>query len=270
VFRARPDTVLLHLGHPVFHHALSTLARLRFPGAARNQRENMASRWSVRAGEVPAGADALILLTVEELAVNELREPFHHWVRTYQIPIRNSDLGGPLPYIEPATDQPGASLMDTSSVELARRLWVDVAADLQSFVRARAVVLTDALTKRLGSVGRDAIKEEREHFRIRFKEVERAMSENTVAKLERERDQLVGALRQLTLIDIDRSAQQDRLRDLDAELQRRSSHFTDLLARLKAEQQRVLDVVLPKRYQLRQSAQVFPVAVEIRLPGATR
>jgi hypothetical protein len=28
--------------------------------------------------------------------------------------------------------------------------------------------------------------------------------------------------------------------------------------------------MLPKRYQLRQSAQVFPVAVEIRLPGTSR
>ena len=50
VFRAKPDTVLLHLGHPVFHHALSTLARLRFPGSGRKQRDHAASRWTVRAG----------------------------------------------------------------------------------------------------------------------------------------------------------------------------------------------------------------------------
>jgi hypothetical protein len=94
--------------------------------------------------------------------------------------------------------------------------------------------------------------------------VERAMSENTIAKLEKERDHLIADLRQLTLIDVDRRVQEDRLRDLEAELQRRSSHFKELLARLKAEQDRVLSLVLPKRYQLRQSAQVFPVAVEIR------
>jgi len=106
-------------------------------------------------------------------------------------------------------------------------------------------------------VGRDAIRTEQERFRLRLKEVERAMSENTISKLEKERDRLVADMRQLTLIDIDRRVQEDRLRDLEAELERRSNHFHELLARLKSEQDRLLSLVLPKRYQLRQSAQVF-------------
>lgn len=77
-------------------------------------------------------------------------------------------------------------------------------------------------------------------------------------------------MRQLSLIDMARREQEDRLRDLDAELQRRSSHFHELLDRLKTEQDRTLNSVLPKRYQLRQAAQVFPVAVEIRLPEGGR
>ena len=96
------------------------------------------------------------------------------------------------------------------------------------------------------------------------------MSENTVVKLQRERDDLIADMRQLSLIDIDRRAQEDRLRDLEAELQRRSFHFKDLLDQLKADQERVITNVLPMRYQLRQSAQVFPVAIEIRLPEGAR
>src|ERR1039458_2720209 len=88
VFRAKPDTVLLHLGHPVFHHALSTLARLRFPGSGRKQHYPTASGWPSRPGDVPKDVDPLFLLTVKDLAINELREPFHHWTRTYQIPVR--------------------------------------------------------------------------------------------------------------------------------------------------------------------------------------
>jgi len=33
VFRQSPDTVLLHLGHPMLRHAWASFARLRFPGA---------------------------------------------------------------------------------------------------------------------------------------------------------------------------------------------------------------------------------------------
>jgi hypothetical protein len=270
VFRAKPDTVLLHLGHPVFHHALSTLARLRFPGSGRKHHDHTASRWTVRTGNVPTDVDALILLTVEELAINELREPFHHWTRTYQIPVRQGDLGDPLPYQEPSADRAGTLVSDAALVEGARHIWEDAEQDLRTFVQSRAASLTEALKKRLEEVGRDAIKGEQERFRLRLKEVERAMSENTIAKLEKERDLLIADMRQLSLIDIDRRAQEDRLRDLETELQRRSSHFNDLLTRLKVEQDRVLSLVLPKRYQLRQSAQVFPVAVEIRLPGSAR
>ena len=259
-----------YLRHPVFHHALSTLARLRFPGSGRKQRDHTASRWAVRAGEVPKDADALILLTVEELAINELREPFHHWTRTYQIPVRQGDLGDPLPYQEPTPDRAGKGDTDAVLVEGARHIWEDAEPDLRAFVQSRAASLTEALKRRLDDVGRDALKSEQERFRLRLKEVERAMSENTIAKLEKERDQLIADMRQLTLIDIDRRAQEDRLRDLEAELQRRSSHFQELLTRLRAEQDRVLSLVLPKRYQLRQSAQVFPVAVEILLPEVAR
>jgi hypothetical protein len=207
---------------------------------------------------------------VEELAINELREPFHHWTRTYQIPVRQGDLGAPLAYQEPSTDQAGTLVSDTALIEGARHIWEDAEPDLRTFVQSRAASLTDALKKRLEDVGEDAIKGEQERFRLRLKEVQRAMSENTIAKLEKERARLIEDMRQLSLIDIDRRVQEDRLRDLEAELQRRSSHFNELLARLKAEQDRVLSLVLPKRYQLRQSAQVFPVAVEIRLPGSAR
>lgn len=266
VFRPKPDTTLLHLGHPVFHYALSTLARLRFPGAGSRAGEHKASRWIVRTGAVPAGADALVLLTVEELAINELREPFHHWTRTYRIPISGGELGSPLPYEPPAND----GTQNAGGVIAARQLWEDLEPELRQFVQDRATELTEALRDRMKETGKAAIEEEKDRFRQRLKEVERAMSENTVIKLQRERDDLVADMRQLSLIDIDRRAQEDRLRDLEAELQRRSFHFKDLLDQLKADQERVVTNVLPMRYQLRQSAQVFPVAIEIRLPEAAK
>lgn len=266
VFRSKPDTTLLHLGHPLFHYALSTLARLRFPGAGSRAGEHKASRWIVRSGAVPAGADALVFLTVEELAINELREPFHHWTRTYRIPVVNGDLGSPLPYEPPASD----GVENADGVVAARQLWDDIEPNLRGFVQDRATELTEALRNRMKETGKAAVVEEQNRFRQRLKEVERAMSENTVVKLQRERDDLIADMQQLSLIDIDRRAQEDRLRDLEAELQRRSFHFKDLLDRLKADQERVVTKVLPMRYQLRQSAQVFPVAIEIRLPEATK
>jgi superfamily II DNA or RNA helicase len=266
VFRPKLDTALLHLGHPVFHYALATLARLRFPGAGSRASDYKASRWIVRTGPVPVGADALILLTVEELAINELREPFHHWTRTYKIPVIAGELGSPLPYEPPTAD----GVKNTADIGKARTLWGDIEPELRQFVKTCAVQLTEALRGRMKETGKAAIEEEKERFRLRLKEVEKAMSENTVLKIQRERDNLVDDMRQLSLIDVDRRAQEERLRDLDAELQRRSCHFEELLTGLRKEQDRVIANALPMRYQLRQDAQVFPVAVEIRYPEAAR
>ena len=82
VFLPRRDAVLLHLAHPMMQRALGMLARRRYPG------NEQVSRWTVRRGGVPAGAGALVLLSVEELAVNKLREMFHRWVRTVAFPVQ--------------------------------------------------------------------------------------------------------------------------------------------------------------------------------------
>ena len=105
VFRPRQDALLVHLAHPLMQRALGVLTRSRYPGA------NETSRWTVRSGPVPAGADAVILLSIEELGVNELRETFHRWVRTLALPVRDGLAGDPLPHV-PALALRGARYTD--------------------------------------------------------------------------------------------------------------------------------------------------------------
>ena len=71
VFRPRQDALLVHLAHPLMQRALGVLTRSRYPGAG-----SEISRWTVRLGQVPDGADAVVLLSIEEIGVNELRETF--------------------------------------------------------------------------------------------------------------------------------------------------------------------------------------------------
>ena len=50
------------------------------------------------------------------------------------------------------------------------------------------------------------------------------------------------------------------------ELDRRRYHYEELRTQLSRERERILKDLLPKRYTLEGEVQVFPVAVEIRLP----
>lgn len=276
VFRGTANTVMLHLGHPMFHQALAMYARARFPGAG-----NYATRWMARYGDVPPGADALILLTVEELAVNELRETFHHWVHTIRIPVIADELGDPLPHLPARDDRPRPQKADEVARKRGQAIWDEVEADVRQYLKGAATQLTDVIAAQLIATGKIAMQEEKERFRHRLREVELAMQENSLQKLTKEYDQIaaeqqelklkpallaeVQAQRSQRISDIDR-----RKSDIEAELKRRREHYEELLERLKVEQQRVVENLLPKRYKLRGQAQVFPVTVEIRLPEVSQ
>ncbi|WP_437578089.1 DISARM system SNF2-like helicase DrmD [Sorangium sp. So ce887] len=264
VFRPTKDTVLLHLGHPMFREALTTFARLRFPG----EKEVIVSRWTARRGAVPAGADALLLVTVEELGVNELREPFHHWVRTIRIPVKDGELGAPVAYVAPADEQVAPGPLDDDTRRAALACWDEVSLDVGPALKKLAADLGARLGEHLAAAGKRALTEERKRYQHRLKEVEAAMRETTLAKLEKERDKLIDRLKQGSLFpDIARETEA-RLVDLNDELHRRRTHYQDLLRVLEADQERVLTRMLPRRHALHGAAQVFPVAIEIRLPAA--
>ena len=98
------------------------------------------------------------------------------------------------------------------------------------------------------------------------------ITENTLAKLEREIEALKVERLQGTLFDeaqrlnaIDRSIEEKR-----AEIDRRTKHHEEVRSQLERERERILRFLLPNRYAMSGPAQVFPVAIEVRLPGGVR
>ena len=267
VFRPLKDTVLLHLGHPLFRQALNIFARARFPGGSQGAQ---ASRWTVRFGKVPDRADALLLLTVEELAVNELREPVHHWIRTLRVPVRSGAIAEALPYLPPSDESCSTSAFDGKALGRASAIWLEVEQEVKDLLKGIAKETSGKIEKHLTSSAKAALAEERDKFRHRIREVEQAMRETTIQKLERERDRLLAMMRQEALFAEFQRQMEDELHNLEDELSRRRNQYEELLGQLREEQSRVLDRLLPRRYRLRGDAQVYPLAVEIRLPEESR
>lgn len=264
VFRPSMDTVLLHLGHPVMRQALASFARLRFPGG--QSEFTPPSRWVVTRGAVPAGADALLLLTVEEMAVNELRETFHHWVRTVALPIKGGTLGDAMVYAGPhGAAQPGVE--DASGTPEARAIWDDVDDDVRTWINSYRTRLTETITTELKAAGAEAAAHEKEAFERRIREVSALQRDQSIDKLKREIEEQRTAALQYSLLEDANELAERRLRDLQDELKRRQGQFGDLLERLQQERDRILRHVVPNRFSLRSTAQVFPVTVEVRLPA---
>jgi len=205
---------------------------------------------------------------VEELGINELREPFHHWVRTIRIPIRKGSLGEPEGYIAPAKEQVSPAALDDDARRAALAAWGEVSLDVGPVLKKLATGLTTQLRELLSASGKRATAEEKKRYQHRLKEVEAAMRETTLAKLEKERDKLLAEQKQLSFLPEETRDLDTRIADLNEELHRRRTHYQELLDQLQADQERVLSRMLPRRYALHGDVQVFPVAIEIRLPEA--
>lgn len=263
VFFPRPDVALMHLSHPMIQKALSSLTRRRFPGTG-----DSVSRWSVRLGGVPEGTDALLLLSIEELAVNGLRETFHHWVRTVAFPVKNGALGTPLPPHPPLSWRGGLDTHDQGHLEKARALIEEFEPNLRQFLRDHARTLTFHLETQLANDGTRARQQEDERYRSRQGEVSSLIAENTLARLEREVAQLKAERAQGRLFEeAERLDQIDRsIEEKQGEIARRTRHYEEVRDQLDQERERILKTVLPQRHTLSGEAQVFPVGIEVRLP----
>jgi len=261
VFCPRPDVLLMHLSHPMLQKALSSLTRRRFPGTG-----EAVSRWTVRLGGVPAGAQALILLSVEELAVNDLREAFHHWVRTIAFPVVAGSIGPALPH-EPAIRLRGAlTTHDQAHNTVARSIYDDSEPELRKILGEHARTLATRLREALVQSHEQARKQEDERYRSRHGEVSALIAESTLAKLEREIEKLQRD-RQQGLLFENVAKLDDLIHDKQSEVTRRQRHYEEVRDQLDRERKRILDHLLPKRHKMSGEPQVFPVGVEIRLPG---
>ena len=259
VFRPPPDAALLHLAHPLMRRALGVLSRRRYPGEAQ------VSRWVVRRGGLPADVQAAVLLSFEELAVNELRETFHHTVRTVALPLRGGSLGDPLPDGLPSSQASG--LAESEDVERASRLLEDAQADLRDWLSGHQDWLTQRLREQLRTDGEAARRREEERYRQRGGEISALIERSTATRLAQEIAALTERRRQGQLFDEDdQLAEMERsVEAREAELRRRQAHWEELRGQLEQERQRTLEHLLPKRFALAGEAQVFPVVVEVRL-----
>jgi superfamily II DNA or RNA helicase len=260
VFLPEPDSRLLHLGHALYHRVMSTFARYRFPGGPKS-----ATRWSARVGPVPQGADALVLLTLEELAVNELREPCHHWVRTVALPVKAGKLDAPLAHKPPPEWGPGVAAPDVAK---ARRVWDEIEDAVKAHAQKIQVARTKELKSRIAEAGKMVGALENKRFERRRKELEKAAGENQIERLTREIEALKLKSMQLSFHAEENEALLRQVSDREAEIELRRRHYDQVLQRLTEEERRTMQQVLPPRYSLRGEARVYPITVEVRLPGA--
>lgn len=269
VYRPAKDTVLMHLGHPLVRHALLHLSRARYPGT---DEAKASSRWLVRRGQVEQGVDAVILVTIEELAVNELRETVHQWVRTLRFLVRGGKIVEPQGTHVPALqDHPDGLAAAPDLVNQARDVWADVVDDVHRLLREHVYRLEGEVVDRMKRDVAAETTNQKRLFAERRAELQKQLSRE-LKDLEKEMGKLVDDVSQDDLFtdsdvfkDFNRATQ-----NLEGERDRRERHHVEMREFLNDEEARVLQHLLPRRYALRGEVQAFPVTVEIRFSDSSK
>jgi vacuolar-type H+-ATPase subunit I/STV1 len=190
-------------------------------------------------------------------------------VRTLAFPVIKGRLGQPLTHRPALELRNGEATTLADHQQRARELIEDVEPDLKEYLTDHAARLTKNLRRQLEEAGKATRAQEEERYRSRQGEVSTLIAENTLAKLKREIAKLKVQRQQGLLFDearqleaIDRSIQEKK-----EEMARRTRHYEEVRTQLEHERERILKRLLAKRHAMAGTAQVFPVCVEVRLPG---
>ena len=168
--------------------------------------------------------------------------------------------------IELREEDGGSPALD--EIRAAQRIWSNVLLDMRKQVSDRERALTGDLEETLREDLLAARQDEQDRFLARQGELSTLIQQSTIQRLENEIAAMRTEADQGLLFDQERSLEgvERSIEEKEAEIRRRTTHYEELRAQLTRERERVIDHILPKRFTLRCAAQVFPVAVEIRLP----
>lgn len=225
-------------------------------------------------GKVPEQTDAMVRLTVEEMATNELRETFHHWVRAIDFCVFDGRLKECERSLGAISECKAATAED---VMIAMGIWDEIVRDVKSHLKERSKTLTESVSFALDSLGQEVRKQELERFQSRQGEISSLIQSNSIAHLRREIDREKATRSKLLLqpvlfgeIETDLRGIDKSIQAMEEEIRRREQHAKELQELLSRERERTIQRIIPKRYALRGMVQVFPVAVEMVLPEQGR
>ena len=202
------------------------------------------------------------------MAVNKLREAFHNWVRTVDFPIVAGELQAPLPHERAIRKRlPATQLPDNGVIDKARELFEEISDDLRRFIRQTGAELHAKIQAQLVTDKAIVTQNEQDAFQSRNGELSTLIHERTIEAKQRELAKLFQEKKQLLLFDEDKEQLDDSIETLQKYLGDDKKHYEELRYQLERERKRIIEYLIPKRYALDGSVQIYPIAVEIILPA---
>jgi len=266
VLRLKKHQVLMRLGHPILRQAMATLCRqLHAP----DPRDGI-FRWSLAALH-RTGFEALLVFHYTVTAINDLREPLHDEVFSTVFRIE----GDRLTPVEDAFQQTvlGSEFHPIKSqkrqeewVRTLRGKWPRHGEELKAFLKAQQKSLMTLLQDRADATLKRESAAAKESYRYRLKELEDRSREQDLNKLAKALLRQQAEAMQPTLFEEIQEEAKYRVQEIEEQmgvLRQDVERTRDLL---KKERDKRLNVVLPKRFHLRE-VRPLPLALVYLVPA---
>ena len=266
VLRLKKHQILLRLGHPIMRQAMATLCRqLHDPTA-----HDPIYRWSIAALH-RTGFDALLVFYYTLTAINELREPLHDEVccRVYRIvgdqleavdhDFEQSVLGSEFHPLKSATSR-------DDWVRAFRGRWLTHRKQLEVFLRSQEAALKTDLQARADATKKRETEAAKESYRYRLKELQDRSSDRERLRLAKEILKVETEMERYVLLPEVQEELQVSQKQLDEQMELIQQDVERTRELLTREQKHRLELVLPKRFKLRE-VRVLPLALTYLVPA---
>jgi superfamily II DNA or RNA helicase len=265
VLRLKKHQALLRLGHPIMRQAMATLCRQLHAPA----RDGI-FRWSLAALH-RSGFEALLVFYYTVTAINELREPLHDEVLSTVFRIE----GDRLARVEDAFQQTvlGSEFLPITSskhqeewVRTFRGKWFRHQSQIEAFRQGQEKSLWTLFEGRAKATLKREVAAAKESYRYRLKELESRSREQALEKLWEQLQEAQREAAQPTLFEELQEAARVQVKEKEEQIDllRRDVERTREL--LKREQDKRLNVMLPRRFQLRE-VRALPLALVYVVPA---
>jgi hypothetical protein len=266
VMRLKKHQVLMRLGHPIMRQAMSTLCR-QLHDPTTNSGIN---RWSIAALH-KSGFEALLAFHYTVTAINELREPLHDEVFTTVFRIE----GDGLTPVEDSFEQTvlhdrffpvKSSKRRDEWTRTLRGHWLRHRSGLEGFLRKQEESLMGSLQRCADANLKREVDAAKESYRYRLKELQDRSREQELTKVAKELMREQAEAVQPALFEHVTEDAEVRVRELEEQMVVLRQDVERTRELLTKERDQRLNVVLPKRFQLRE-VRVLPLALVYLIPA---
>jgi hypothetical protein len=265
--RLKKHQILMRLGHPVMRQAMATLSRQWHDPSG----QSPVRRWSIAAVH-RTGFEVLLVFHYTISVTNELREPLHDEVQSVVFRV-DSDRLVPVEdsFQQTILQEVFLPLGSTKRLEewtqTVCRKWSSYQYALEDYMKG----LEDSLQAHFSKTAKEALEMDREvvdtGYKYRLKELSERSREKDLTRLaEALLDEQAEAMQATLFPELQEDAQK-RVQDMETQIAVLKRDVEQTREQLETEQTYRKQVILPKRYSIR-DLRVLPLAVLVLIPAS--